>query len=426
MTSLLLTSLIFLLGLFALASLASALRKLHERDSTIAMKEIGNVFFFHPVYSFFFPENDYEGILFSTTVAQSIARFICLTSGALFAYFAGLITAPLFILALIAFYLFSDYLPRMLGSLYPTKTLWPSSFLSSPFLLLSFPLALLFIKISHLSRTHYFEYFDEPMREVKHEIFQILQQAKLSPKLTLHDKKLIESVIYFQNRIAREIMVPRINIFSLDSSTTILEAVTLLEEEGYSRVPVYRDTIDQIVGVVMYKDILTKYIEYQEKGNDSAILEAPISSIVKPVFYAPETKKISNLLQDFRKKQMHLAIIVDEYGGTAGIVTIEDILEEIVGEIEDEYDAEEDLFHPLSENVWIVDAKMSIIDAKEQLQVSIPQEGDYDTIGGYIFHRAGTIPSKGFTIKLDTIELEVLKSNDRKVEKVKIKRKKEA
>jgi putative hemolysin len=260
---------------------------------------------------------------------------------------------------------------------------------------------------------------------VKHEIFQILQEAKLSLKLTLHDKKLIASVIYFQTRIAREVMIPRINIFSLESSTTIRKAVKLLEEEGYSRVPVYKGTIDHIVGVLMYKDILTKYLEYQERDNDQAVLEAPIESIVKPVMYAPETKKISNLLQDFRKKQMHLAIVVDEYGGTAGIVTIEDILEEIVGEIEDEYDAEEDLFHPLSENVWIVDAKMSIIDAKEQLKISIPQEGDYETIGGYIFHRAGTIPSKGFTIKLDAIELEVLKSNDRKVEKVKIKRKKE-
>jgi putative hemolysin len=424
MTPLLLTSLIFLLGLFALSCLASALRKLHERDSALALKEIGNIFFFHPVFSFFFPEDDYEGILFSVSAAQTITGFICLVSGTLFGYLAGY-SLPLVVITMIVFYMCSNYIPRIIGSVYPAVTLATSSFISSPFLLLSFPLAALFIKISRFSGAHYFEYFDEPMREVKHEIFQILQEAKLSPKLTLHDKKLIESVIYFQNRIAREVMVPRINIFSLDRSTTIREAVKLLEEEGYSRVPVYKDTIDQIAGVLMYKDILTKYIEYQEKGNDPAILEMPIVSIVKPVMYAPETKKISNLLQDFRKKQMHLAIIVDEYGGTAGIVTIEDILEEIVGEIEDEYDDEEDLFHPLTENVWIVDAKMSIIDAKEQLKISLPQEGDYDTIGGYIFHRAGTIPSKGFTIKLDTIELEVLKSNDRKVEKVKIKRKKE-
>lgn len=391
------TSLIFLVGLFALSSLTSALRKLHEDD---------------------------EKTLFSISASQSVAGFFCLTSLALFGYLAGILHAPLYIslpstcLALLLFYVFSNYIPKILGSFYPSQIQKISSYIAFPFLLFSFPITYLFIKATKAS-------LDEPMRKVKHEIFQILQDAKLSPKLSLHDKKLIESVIYFLNRIAREVMIPRINIFSLEGSTTILEAVKLLQEEGYSRIPVYKDTIDNIIGVLMYKDLLNKYLEYQEKGNDLAVLKEPIESIVKPVMYAPETKKISNLLQDFRKKQMHLAIIVDEYGGTAGIVTIEDILEEIVGEIEDEYDAEEDLFHPIAENVWIVDAKMSILDAKEQLKISIPQEGDYDTIGGYIFHRAGAIPSKGFTIKLDTLELEVLRSNDRKVEKVKIKRKKE-
>lgn len=407
----LLISLIFLLGLFALSCMGSALRKLNERDVAKTLGKVGNLF----------PIKNYEGVLFSISASESLARFICLTSGTLFAYFAGLLNAPLYfsfflvILLIFLFFLFLEYIPKILGTLYPSKILFISSILSSPFLLLSYPL-------SYLCNFKGF-YLEEPMHEVQHEIFQILQEAKLSPKLTHHDKKLIASVIHFQKRIVREVMIPRINIFSLSGTTTIKDAVKQLKEEGYSRVPVYKDTIDNIVGVLMYKDILNKYIEYQEKENDPKILLEPIERIVKPVMYAPETKKISNLLQDFRKKQMHLAIVVDEYGGTAGIVTIEDILEEIVGEIEDEYDAEEDLFHPISENVWIVDAKMSIIDAKEQLKISIPQEGDYDTIGGYIFHRAGAIPSKGFTIKLDTIELEVLRSNDRKVEKVKIKRK---
>lgn len=427
MTVLFFISLLFLFGLFSLAAMTSALRKLHEQDSTKTLKAIGNFFFFHPIYSFFFPKDDYEGILFSTSVALNTAAFIALTTGAIFGYQAGFFHLPFFLLSLIIFYALFDYLPRILGSIYPIRTLWAASFISSPFLLFSFPLAFLFIKISQTFwDSLYFDFLDEPMREVKHEVFKILQEASISPKLTLHDRKLIESVISFQNRIAREVMVPRINIFSLNSSTTIREAVIALDEEGYSRIPVYKDSIDQMIGVLMYKDVLAKYIEYEKKGNDPSVLNAPIETILKPVMYTPETKKISNLLQDFRKKQMHLAIVVDEYGGTEGIVTIEDILEEIVGEIEDEYDDEEDLFHPLSENVWIVDAKMSIIDAKEQLKISLPQEGDYDTIGGYIFHKAGTIPSKGFAIKLDNLELEVMKSNDRKVEKVKIKRKRES
>jgi CBS domain containing-hemolysin-like protein len=127
------------------------------------------------------------------------------------------------------------------------------------------------------------------------------------------------------------------------------------------------------------------------------------------------------LLQEFRKKQVHLAIVVDEYGSTEGIVTIEDILEEIVGEIEDEYDEEEALFISQPDGSWIVDARMSLLDVEEQLGIVIPQEGDYDTVGGYIFHQAGSIPSKGFVIKHDDFTLEILRSTDRFVEKVKLK-----
>src|SRR5262249_33403368 len=158
----------------------------------------------------------------------------------------------------------------------------------------------------------------------------------------------------------------------------------LLENEGYSRTPVYRTTVDNIVGVLMYKDVLSKYREYEEKGNNPAILNAPIETIQKPVLYTPETKKISQLLQEFRKKQVHLAIVVDEYGGTEGIVTIEDILEQIVGEIADEYDEAEALFIPQSDGSWIVDPRISILDAEEHLGIKFPEEGDYDSIGGYI------------------------------------------
>ena len=154
---------------------------------------------------------------------------------------------------------------------------------------------------------------------------------------------------------------------------------------------------------------------------DRATLDTPIEKIAKPILYTPETKKISSLLQEFRSKQIHLAIVVDEYGGTEGIVTIEDILEELVGEIADEYDiAEEVLFTPLPDGGWIVDAKMSIIDIEEELGVKIPQGPEYDTIGGYIFHRAGAIPLKGWRIHHDEFDLEVLSSSERSIEKIRI------
>ncbi|MEM1283124.1 MAG: hemolysin family protein [Chlamydiota bacterium] len=215
-------------------------------------------------------------------------------------------------------------------------------------------------------------------------------------------------------------MIPRVDVCSLESNTTIREAAKLLEGEGYSRVPVYEENVDNIVGILMYKDILSKFMEYEEKGNEATVLEAPISTIQKPPLYTPETKKISDLLQDFRKKQTHMAIVVDEYGGTEGIITIEDILEDIVGEIADEYDVEEDMFTSVADGTWIVDPRMSILDSEEQLGIKIPQDGDYDTIGGYLVHCAGEIPQQGFKVHSDEFEVEVLKSSQRSVEKVKV------
>lgn len=264
-------------------------------------------------------------------------------------------------------------------------------------------------------------YLQGPSTQAKREILEIVQQADLTQALDIHDKKLIESVLRFRERVAREIMVPRVDLFSLSADTSIKDAAKILEEEGYSRTPVFQNTIDNIIGVLMYKDILSKYMEYEKKGNDPSVLKAPIETIQKKVIYTPETKKLSQLLQEFRKKQMHLAIVVDEYGGTEGIVTIEDILEEIVGDIADEYDREEDLFVKQSDGSWIVDARLNIVDAEAELGIKIPQDGDFDTIGGYIFHRAGTIPPKGFIIHHDDFEMEILQSNERSVEKVRIK-----
>jgi CBS domain containing-hemolysin-like protein len=150
-------------------------------------------------------------------------------------------------------------------------------------------------------------------------------------------------------------------------------------------------------------------------------LNAPLESLAKPVLYAPENKKIALLLQEFRNKQIHMAIIVDEYGGTEGIVTIEDILEELVGEIEDESDiGANQQFWALPSGGWVVDAQMSIFDIEERLGIQIPHGLEYETIGGYVFHCAGTIPTKGWRLLHDQFELEVLSSNERSIKKIKI------
>ena len=433
----------FLLGTFFLTALTSAFRRIHKKDSNKQMIAAGKLFFYRPFHLFFFPKHQYEGLVFATICAQNIARCCYVAFAVIF-----LLSTPLFqhglspdrplsiglydftwfwivlcsILFLLISFVVGEYLPRILGMRLPEKVLRFCTPFSSIFMFIAFPLTFLFLKISQsFSRTIYFDQQHEPEAQAKQEIIDIIQGAELSPDINRHDKKLIESVLSFRDLIAREVMIPRVKMFSLPASTSIKDAANLIAAEGYSRTPIYRNTIDEIIGVVMYKDILTKYREYEEKGNDPTILQAPIESIQKNVLYTPETKKISNLLQEFRKKQVHLSIVVDEYGGTEGIVTIEDILEQIVGDISDEYDEEQDNYVAQPDGSWIVDARMSILDVEELLGVQIPQESDYDTIGGYVFHCAGAIPSKGFVIHQDDFELEVLSSNERVVEKVRVK-----
>lgn len=415
------------MGTFFLTAMISAFRRIHKRDTKKQMKSLGNLFFYRPFHLYFFPEHEYEGLFFATICGQNVTRFFFAGFSVVFLAHTEMFAQSSMLLAIACFgflllsVVFGDYLPRIFGIRYPETAIRICAPFSSLFLFLVFPITYLFLKITKsLSRTVYFDHLHEPIAQAKQEIIDIIQKAKLSPTLDAHDKKLIEAVLNFRDRIAREAMVPRVDLFSLSADTSIKEASQLIENEGYSRTPVYKNTVDNVVGVVMYKDILQKYMEYEQSGNNPSILAAPIETIQKNVLYAPETKKISQLLQEFRKKQVHLAIVVDEYGGTEGIVTIEDILEEIVGDIEDEYDEEEELYIPQQDGSWIVDARMNISDVEEQLGVMIPQEGDYDTIGGYIFHAAGAIPSRGFVIHHDDFEMEILRSNERAVEKVRI------
>lgn len=432
----------FLLGTFFLTAVASAFRRIHKRDSKKQIIAAGKWFFYRPFHLYFFPEQEYEGLFFATICAQNVTRYCYIASAVVF-----LLATPLFqhhvdealttnpqiyeftffwialtcLALLLISFIIGEYLPRILGLQVPEKVMRFCTPFSSIFMFIAFPLTFLFLKISQsFSRTIYFDHLNEPEAEARQEIIDIIQDADVSPRINRHEKKILESVLSFGQRNAREVMVPRVNVFSIPAETPIKEAAEMIAAEGYSRTPIYRNTIDEIIGVVMYKDILTKFREYQ-KNNDPNILAAPVETIHKPILYTPESKKISNLLQEFRKKQVHLAIVVDEYGGTEGIVTIEDILEEIVGDIADEYDEDEAMYVAQPDGSWIVDAQLGIFDAEEIMEIEIPQEGEYDTIAGYVFHCAGTIPAKGFIIHQDEFELEILSSNERSVEKVRIK-----
>lgn len=318
--------------------------------------------------------------------------------------------------SIVALSVILDFILRLLANVWSRPLFKIAAPLSSLYLILLFPLVGFFLQMTRslLRKVHLEEEAGELLTD-KTKLREMIRESELQQHLDPSDQKLISSFVNFKQRVAKEIMVPRVDVFSLASETPILEAARLFASEGYSRIPIYRETLDQIIGVVLYKDLLRCYADPEQD------LKAPIETISKPVLYSPENKKIAQLLQEFRNKQIHMAIIVDEYGGTEGIVTIEDILEELVGEIEDEYDIGEDRdFWELPTGGWVVDAKMSINDIYDQLGVRIPENPEYETIGGYIFHCAGTIPVKGWKLSRDDFDLEVLSSNERSVKKIKI------
>lgn len=254
---------------------------------------------------------------------------------------------------------------------------------------------------------------------IKEKIYDLIQESLPEKKLDANDRFLFESIINFKQRIVREVMIPRMDVFALPSTTSISEAAKLLQDENYSRIPIYEDSLDTVSGIVLYKDIFNLYLEAVEK-NDFDKLKQPISTLSTKAIYTPETRKISNLLQEFLQKKQHLALVVDEFGAIEGVITTEDLLEEIVGEIVDEYDEDEENLFTQHQNSWIVDGRMSLYDIEQNCHVKIPRLGDYDTIGGYIIHRSGSIPTTKLKISHDDFDLEVLSRTDRQIKKVRI------
>ncbi len=244
------------------------------------------------------------------------------------------------------------------------------------------------------------------------ELRAILDTAEIGKEIESETRDMISSIFDFGETRVKEIMVPRIDIVSADIETNMEEFLKLVRESEFSRIPVYRENIDQIVGIVYSKDLL-QYVSLEKKSGES------ISSLLKEAFFVPETKMISDLLKELQRDRIHMAIVVDEYGGTAGLVTLEDILEEIVGEIRDEYDAEERMFRKLDENAYLVNGKLDIDDLSDLLGAEIVGEG-FETVGGLIYQALGRIPHQGEEVVVDDVRFIVSKVIGRRIVRVKV------
>jgi CBS domain containing-hemolysin-like protein len=228
------------------------------------------------------------------------------------------------------------------------------------------------------------------------------------------EKEMIYSIFQLDETLAREIMVPRIDMVALEVGTPLVEARRLVIEAGHSRIPIYEGSLDHIKGLLYAKDLLTVWHGGAE--------ELDFAAILRPALFVPESKRVSDLLRELQSAKVHMAVVVDEYGGTAGLVTIEDIVEEIVGEIIDEYDiGEEALLEQLGEDEFIFDARINLDDFNHLLDTKLSDELG-DTLGGFIYGQLGKVPQPGERIETDCLLLEVLNVSDRRIGKVRVKR----
>ena len=225
------------------------------------------------------------------------------------------------------------------------------------------------------------------------------------------EKEMINNVFELNDTAVSEIMVPRNKIFALDIDLTISEVIEKLSEDmRYSRIPVYDENMDNIKGIIYIKDLLVS-----NKNKNSKI-----KSLVKEAYYVPETKPVNDLFEELRKNRKQIAIVVDEYGGTAGLVTMEDILEEIVGEIYDEYDEVEKIYEKIDENTYMINGSMGVSEVEKLLEIKIP-EGDYDTISGYLIEELGRIPDEKEkpVVETEDVVYKVQKIEDKRIIKIK-------
>lgn len=253
---------------------------------------------------------------------------------------------------------------------------------------------------------------DEPksVRVTEDEIKTLLDTGEKEGVLEQDERQMIFSIFQFGDTLAREIMVPRIDIFALDVNTPINEAAEAVLKSGYSRVPVYEEKIDNILGLLYTKDMLKVWLEGSQYKS--------LRDLLRPANFIPESKKVDDLLSEMQDEHIHIAIVADEYGGVAGLVTLEDIVEEIVGEIRDEYDqGEEALFQKLSDNEYLFHGRIDLDDVNDMLGISLDTK-EADTLGGYIYNHLGRVPKTNERVLVDGLSLQIEQITGRRIRRV--------
>lgn len=260
------------------------------------------------------------------------------------------------------------------------------------------------IKKKHIKKTS----------DITEEINDLMDEGQAKGLITGEESDMVHGVLELKETTASSIMIPRTHISSASLDSTLGEIIALVKECGHTRIPIHEDNIDKIVGLLHAKDLLKLFGEDPDSSIPREILRKP--------YFVPGNQVVSKLFRDLKTKKTHMAIVTDEYGGTAGIITIEDILEEIVGEIMDEHDHEPPLLAVLDENTVMVDARLEVEKLEEHFDIEFP-EGEYESVGGFIIHILGRIPKSGDKITFQDLDMNIESADDRKIYKIRVARK---
>jgi len=350
-----------------------------------------------------------------TRLAVEFLRILILLALVVYGFvvFPGSALRPLwlFLAALAVYGIFLDFIPRLLNSVGKhvlLRMFLPAfplvCFLASPLLLVSRNL---------LEREEQREEKEEGREASDEEIETFIDEATEEGIIDKGEDELLRSVVEFADTVVREVMTPRVNMVCIRKDATIDNLKDLIIKEKYSRVPVYKDRLDNMEGIVMAKDIL-EYSDEKHKGQ-------PIEALIRPVAFVPESMPVSGLLRELQKVKQKMAIVVDEHGGVSGLVTMEDVVEEIVGEIQDEYDTEE---AQITENApldFTVSGATEVEEMEELFDVELAED-DFITVGGLITHDLGRLPHKGEILTIKGLLLEVLDVDQKKVKKLRIRK----
>lgn len=250
-------------------------------------------------------------------------------------------------------------------------------------------------------------------KTTEEEIYDFIDASEEEGLVNEEESEMLRSIFSLRTTIVREVMVPRTEMACVTVEATVRELLDTIIDCGHSRIPVYEQTIDNVIGLLYAKDLLKYW------GNPEDTVS--VRSIMRPPYFIPESKNLEELLQEFKRKRVHLAIVIDEYGGTSGLITIEDLLEQIVGDIQDEYDSEELLLFVNADGTVTADGRLPVEELEEHFGISIECD-KFDSVGGLVFYLTGKIPAIGDTVEGDGLHLKVLDADPRRVKKVAITR----